>query len=800
MATNDQYIGQNNKTIAWTQRVIPLFVGLSCLAQMGRAQDTITVSEAKVIKARSVTIIDRYFKNLLNTISYTGVDNADVKELISQSFEDNDKQLFLNNQIAVADDITDPDYSGYSNAPDVTVTQYLNAFNTFYEKSDSNSVYFSEIRTSPVKKGRNNMYLNIYFTSFFKNRCLSKPADLYRPARRVAEIFVKRAAGNKWLLYISRIGFLNPADSLSDLSDNIILTEDKKQDNPGLVSDETKESEEQVTRYADQARLEEKKRNYASAINLYRTAIDLAPEKGSMYEARIKELNAAFRALADLEEKYRAGLYKAAIQGYTELLQKPKLNSDHFNSDYYLGRAKCYDKMGQLTKSYNEQVKNYDAALKDYARSYEYDNDNMETIRSRADLYRRMNLNVEALREYRTYLAKDPTDPSIYQAIANLHQQIGDLEQAIKDSDAGLSQGKMDPVSKSKLFIEQGVLYAQKKEYTNADDYFTRAIALDSNNAFSYYNRGMTRIKMSRIQPAADDLAASRQKGFGSTNVAKIDSAAQILFERGSYHLNLGNYDSALLFIDAAIQVNPAKSYYYFARGDCYFSKNNFPEAIKAYSLAIGQAGNYSNAFYKRGLSYAKLGKFNEAIADFTHALQYDPQSYLAKKGIGDAYFDLNDYKNCVVNLEACLAMASLREAHTPKTTAEIYNTIGKAYFRMKGYPKALENYRRFLAFHPTDMPPSFNYEMGNIYLNTGKYDSANSYLVRAVRTDPLNGHVLYSMASCFYLRGKTEESLKWFERSFKTKALEKSFVDQDALLGPLQNDKRFKDLKKKYL
>lgn len=118
----------------------------------------------------------------------------------------------------------------------------------------------------------------------------------------------------------------------------------------------------------------------------------------------------------------------------------------------------------------------------------------------------------------------------------------------------------------------------------------------------------------------------------------------------------------------------------------------------------------------------------------------------------------------------------------------------------MKSYPKALDNYRRLLAFHLNEMPPSFNYEMGNIYLNMGKYDSANSYLVRSVRSDPSNGYILYSMASCFYLRGKTEESLKWFERSFKTKTLEKSFVDHDALLASLQNDKRFKDLKKKYL
>jgi tetratricopeptide (TPR) repeat protein len=172
--------------------------------------------------------------------------------------------------------------------------------------------------------------------------------------------------------------------------------------------------------------------------------------------------------------------------------------------------------------------------------------------------------------------------------MANLHMLNGNLDQAIKDSDPVLSQGNIDPISKSKLNFEKGVLYAQKKDYSSAEDYFTRAIALDSNNAFSYYNRGMARFKMNKIQSAESDLISARQKGLGTTNIMIIDSSAQLIFERGVYALSIGNYDSALIFIDAAINVNPKKSYYYYARGECYFSKNDFGESIKAYSLAIG--------------------------------------------------------------------------------------------------------------------------------------------------------------------------------------------------------------------
>ncbi len=357
-----------------------------------------------------------------------------------------------------------------------------------------------------------------------------------------------------------------------------------------------------------------------------------------MYEARIKELNGYIRTLADLEEKYSAGYYKDAAKGYTVLLKKPESNTRYSNSDYYLGRAKCFDKIGQLTKSYNEQIENYNKALKDYTASYEYDNNNIETIRLRADLYRRMNRNLEAMTEYRIYLAKDSSDPSVYEAMADLHMLSGNPDQAIRDIDLALGQTNMDPVSKSKLNIEKGILYEQKRDYSIAEEYFTRAVTLDANHAFSYYNRGMARIKMNNIHSAASDLVLARQKASGT-----------------------------------------------FAPGIRY-------------------------------------------------------------------------------------------------------------------YDSAWENYRIYMALHPNEAPSSFNYEMGNIYMDLGKTDSAYSYLYRAFQSDSSNGYILYGLASCIYLRGNLEESLKWFERSFQTHALKRSFVDHDELLGSLQDDKQFKDLKKKYL
>src|SRR5450631_933600 len=223
-------------------RAILLYIGFNCLVHMCWAQDSITTNDVRVIKAKSEIIIGRYFNNLLNTISYAGAESTDIKELINQSFKDSAKKLFLNNQIAITDDISDPDYSNSSNAPDVTATQYLNAFNTFYGKSDSNSIYIRDVRSSRVKKGKKNIFINVYFTSFYKNICLSHPSTPYKPAKRVAEIFIKRSNNNKWLLYISRIGFFNPVDTINDYLDNIAIAEVENTSESSERLDETLDS------------------------------------------------------------------------------------------------------------------------------------------------------------------------------------------------------------------------------------------------------------------------------------------------------------------------------------------------------------------------------------------------------------------------------------------------------------------------------------------------------------------------------------------------------------------------------
>ena len=152
------------------------------------AQDSVTLNDVKNIAARAEFMITN-LNGLLNTISSTGADNNDIRQMINNSMEEGVRKIFLNSRITIADDISSPNFRNSASSHDVSVEQYLNDFNTLYGKSDAHSVFFQNIRTSNVKRGKENLFVKVYYTSLFKNKCKASPDTPYVLTNREAEIF-----------------------------------------------------------------------------------------------------------------------------------------------------------------------------------------------------------------------------------------------------------------------------------------------------------------------------------------------------------------------------------------------------------------------------------------------------------------------------------------------------------------------------------------------------------------------------------------------------------------------------------
>lgn len=936
------------------------------LLQTAAAQDSITIKDAEEIRYKSESLIKREFKDLLNNIANTDIDLAETKKIIYNAHSGDRNRIFLSPKVVLEDDINPSFHSTYSSR-DIDVEKYLNDFDLLYKKSDAPSISFNDVKASNIKKGKT-LYVKVYFTSFFRNQ--NKTTDTaYTLNNRVAEIRIEKEK-NKWVPYISRVAFFNPADTANDISNDIQLIlgnnsanstvtakdsasvaneqlsfemEQKEKARKDAVDEDRKETEsfndlinkgdkaldandftgalkfykdakdmrpydplpnskintankaksmatitadQLFDQYIQKAVLSERERKYENAITLYNNAIVQKPSASNTYEPKIKELTAKFRVISELDEKYKAGLYKEDIKEYDAAIKK-----DNKNSDFYLGRGKCYEKLNELSR-----------ALKDYNLSYDADNSNLEVILLRAALYKRNGDYFKSLTDYRTYLTLNKENIRIYEEMADLRMLINkNTGEAIKDLSDGLA---IDPKAAS-LYLKRGLLLMEKNDYRAADNNFSSVIKLDSNNAFAYYNRGKSQLLLNNPVTAGVDFDAARQKGLDDADIKNIDAYGSAYFQRSVGKFNASSKDSAITLAGYAIAINPLNSNYRFNRGEYYFSVPNYKEAINNYDEALVLDKNYIDALYKRGLAWYNLGNYKKAIENYSSAVKLNPQLFLAQKGLGDAYLALAEYNNAAGSYENFLqTIGSVKTTVNPNLVAEVYNALGKAYFAQNNYEKALAAFKnavkknssltdalfnRGLALYKTGelgdaiddmgkaisaennhylwnydlgrayqakkefqhaavyynncikldtavkMPDavyyrgfcnyelqnyaaalpdyiksyaliqgapgiSANNEIGTIYLNLNKYDSAYEYYNRAyVKDSSGNGIAMYGIGSALFLKGKADEAMPWFEKSFQTKKISYSDIKKDKLIAAARDDKRFKALLKKY-
>ncbi|MEP6750344.1 MAG: tetratricopeptide repeat protein, partial [Bacteroidota bacterium] len=519
---------------------------------------------------------------------------------------------------------------------------------------------------------------------------------------------------------------------------------------PASKINNTNKVKERATITADQlyeqylykARLAENKREYQSAVGLYNDAIAQRPDKAAQYEAKKRELTDKFRVTSELDEKYKAGLYKEAIKEYDAAIK-----SNTINSDLYLGRAKCYEKINDFSR-----------ALKDYNDSYEADRNNLETIQRRAALYKRNGDYFKALTDYRTYLTINRENIDIYEEMADLSMLINkNTDEAIKDLSDAIT---VDPKI-ARLYMKKGLLLFEKKDYHAADNNFSSAIQLDSNNAPAYFNRGKSQLLLKNPVTAGVDFELARRKGLDAADVRNIQAYAGAYFQRSNAKFNEGSKDSAIKLADYAIAINPVNSIYRYNRGEYYFSLYNYKEAINNYDEALALDKNYVDALYKRGLAWYNLGNHKTAIENYTEAIKLNQQYFPAQKGLGDIYLALRDYNSAIVNYEKYLqTIGTVKTAPGQNIIADVYNAEGKSFFAMNHYDKALTAFKTAVKKNPLMTEALYN--RGLTFYKTGELKDAIEDMAKAVSLE--DNHYLW-----FYNLGKAYLDKKDFQQAFSS-------------------------------
>jgi len=144
-------------------------------------------------------------------------------------------------------------------------------------------------------------------------------------------------------------------------------------------------------------------------------------------------------------------------------------------------------------------------------------------------------------------------------------------------------------------------------------------------------------------------------------------------------------YDAMIKPLEQAIAIDSSFYSAYNLMGKSYELQGNYDSAISIYtkSIEINDTEVNWKAHHNMGIVYLKMMEYVKAREKFLHAVERDPQQYIAFHYLGRSYFELKEYGNAQLALE--------RSVQLNKIYYEHYYYLAQVYNKTGDYKEAIE-------------------------------------------------------------------------------------------------------------
>ncbi len=222
------------------------------------------------------------------------------------------------------------------------------------------------------------------------------------------------------------------------------------------------------------------------------------------------------------------------------------------------------------------------------------------------------------------------------------------------------------------------------------------------------YNVGNSFLKDKKYDQAIGAFEKSNE--FASTYAdATIgdksnDQLVKLYTNKGNTLLKAEKADSAILFLDKALKLDPQYSKALFAKGQAFKKKGDNVKMQENMELAIASASKTNdtvtikaarsaigNSMYNDGKTAFTKKLYADAVTKLNSALTYDIKNK-------ECYYLLASSNNFVKNFDQAIEAANLglaMEEQTPDKMARFFYEIAKAYEGKKDVANACANYKK---------------------------------------------------------------------------------------------------------
>lgn len=294
-----------------------------------------------------------------------------------------------------------------------------------------------------------------------------------------------------------------------------------------------------------------------------------------------------------------------------------------------------------------------------------------------------------AAREFRTALYYNP-DNNV--ARANLEFKMKDLAQSTDDYVKRIVQAKQERLGEN-FFASIAELREANRLKETADAYLEIG----------------TNYHLLSLKSLQDDVyVASAIDAFNRAMVLAPNDARPYI-KLGDVHVAIGKINQGIDYYEQAIRKDPD-------------NKDAQTALINGWLAAIRIAPYLANNHVGLGTAYQLRGDFMQAERSFRRALEIDPNSLLAQKGLG-----------------------SLQEDRV-RTQVNLFLDRAVAFQKQGDFDQSLSNYIKALNLEPTN--PDIHYNIGTAFQAKGDLERANKAYLKAIELNPNHQEAKLAIAS----------------------------------------------------
>ena len=175
-----------------------------------------------------------------------------------------------------------------------------------------------------------------------------------------------------------------------------------------------------------------------------------------------------------------------------------------------------------------------------------------------------------------------------------------------------------------------------------------------------------------------------------------------------------------------------------FNRGNAHVRQGDYDQAVAEYTVAIELDPQDACAYYIiRGCTYDEKGDYHHAIADFNTAMELDPQDACAYHYRGISYAKLGEYDQAIADYTDSIRLDPYH--------SDTYYDRGIAYEKLGKYEWAIADYTAAIRLSPQFAGAYHN--RGLAYLRQGDYGQAIADCTELIGLSP-------QFAGAYYNRG----------------------------------------------